>query len=101
MGPSGPAGPTGPAGPAGLSGVTTVQAGGTVAAFSTGGAALAECPAGTRVIGGGAGAQSTDLRLYTSAPSGLTHWLATFVRNSASNFSSNFAVYAICAVVAQ
>jgi hypothetical protein len=108
-GPQGPVGPPGPAGPqglpgpqgvAGLSSVQTVQVSGTAPA-GAGGGASATCPAGKRVIGGGAFAQNITLRVYASYPSSSTTWSVTFARDAGlvATSPANFQVIAVCAVV--
>lgn len=91
-------GPPGPQGPPGLSGITTMEQMGSVPANSTNGSLTVVCPDGTRVIGGGAGGNSTDLRMYASRPQG-NGWFGVFLRDQASPTSAAFRVYAICAVV--
>ena len=99
-GPEGPQGPAGPAGPAGISGfqVITSQSG-------TGSQSPtihdAECPAGMKIVGGGAeilGASFNDISLHSSAPSpGLTGWrgIASEVNGTGQDWSIK--VTAFCA----
>ena len=61
-----------------------------------------DCPAGKKALGGGVALTSGlwAMRVIQSAPSGggATGWLAT-VANDASNFTTTFYVWAICASV--
>src|SRR5581483_1040483 len=101
-GPSGPAGPAGPQGPPGLSRWTYVTQGMTVPpdAIKT---ATANCPAGTRVLGGGVATSSaydTNTHILNDAPSGAaTGWYATIWNNAGANLTITYYVWAICAAV--
>jgi hypothetical protein len=61
-----------------------------------------DCPVGKKALGGGVALTSGlwAMRVIQSAPSGggATGWLAT-VANDASNFTTTFYVWAICASV--
>jgi hypothetical protein len=92
-GPGGPAGPPGSVGPSGLRGEVLVQA-----SASGSGSAAAVCPAGTKVIAGGASADGGG-PLSRSAPSGdLREWLSNAAVGTPSYNGST--AFAICAVVA-
>lgn len=99
-GPPGPPGAPGPAGPPGLSGVVSVSAVGTVPAGTTNGIAVATCPSGKVVVGGGVGSGNVNLRIYTSIPSGNS-WFGVVkpFDNQPMGGSANFTVYAVCASV--
>lgn len=106
-GPAGPAGPQGPAGPAGsqgqpgLSQVTVVTA--ESASDSVSGKFVdAHCPAGKRVIGGGAtlvGAYG-DIALDENTPVNATTWRAMGFEVNATGANWSVRAHAICAVVA-
>ena len=72
---------------------------GSVPPFGSAGNALAVCPTGKQVIGGGAGALYTTLRMYGSRPY-LNSWYGVFTRDNVDANSAPFEVYAICATVA-
>jgi hypothetical protein len=106
-GPAGPAGTVGPAGPAGPQGapgvsgleIVTVSS---VSNSTVGKAIEASCPAGKKLLGGGAqlfGAPGS-LALDESFPNGAATWRATAyeVAPTASNWTVT--AYAICATVA-
>jgi hypothetical protein len=99
-GPQGPAGPAGPQGPAGLAAVEVVEEFGSAAANS-GGAAVADCPPGKIVIGGGASSRNGTLDVYGSWPASTTSWIGVMSRDAGLDASApaSFAVYAICATV--
>jgi hypothetical protein len=99
-GPAGPPGPAGPQGPAGLADVQIVEVFGSAPANS-GGSAVATCPAGKIVIGGGASSRNGTLEVYGSWPTSTTTWLGVMSRDTGLDASAPaaFAVYAICATV--
>jgi hypothetical protein len=100
-GPAGARGPAGPAGPSGVSGWSYLTKGASLSgeSFKT---VNVDCPAGKKALGGGVAVTSGlwAMRLIQSAPSGAaaTGWLAT-VANDASNYTTTFYVWAICASV--
>jgi hypothetical protein len=100
-GPTGARGPAGPVGPSGVSGWSYHTKGASLGgeSFKT---VNVDCPAGKKALGGGVALTSGlwAMRLIQSAPSGAaaTGWLAT-VANDASNYTTSFYVWAICAVV--
>jgi hypothetical protein len=110
VGPQGPAGAAGPQGPSGVAGtltttITTAQDG-TGQGVNSKTSALAECPAGTVLTGGGgtvsnslAGEQAS-VQLIGSQPEG-NNWRATGVVNTALGASQVMEVtaYAICATL--
>lgn len=98
-GPSGPAGEPGPAGAAGVAGgfnpakVSYVTSAVTALGSAAVGTASVECPAGTRVIGGGA-ATSGD-KLWASSMTG-NGWYAGAI-GYGFGIGGNLTAYAICA----
>jgi hypothetical protein len=94
--------PPGPAGPAGLSGLQVVYA---TSASGAGGTkdALAECPAGKKVTGGGSLISSgTRAAVTTSAPGATTNptsWYVIAKEPVASASSWTVTAYAVCATV--
>jgi hypothetical protein len=100
-GPEGPAGPQGPQGPAGLSGVEIVTVNDYSNVVRLQASATANCPAGKRVIGGGAEILSQFAERHTglvsSKPWG-NGWHAVG-RTYEPNTGVNLSVYAICANV--
>ncbi len=96
-GPAGPVGPAGPAGPAGLSGVERVESTGVSNSTSAKSHFIA-CPAGKRLIGGGARVTSlVGVGLSQSFPDN-----DNIYRASAREFVANpgnwaVTVYAVCA----
>jgi hypothetical protein len=101
QGPAGPAGPAGPQGAPGLSQVTVVTA--ESASDSVGGKFVdAHCPAGKRIIGGGAtlvGAYG-DIALDENTPLNATTWRAMGFEVNATGANWSVRAHAICAVVA-
>lgn len=101
QGPAGPAGPAGPQGQAGLSQVTVVTA--ESASDSDGSKFVdAHCPAGKRIIGGGAtlvGAYG-DIALDENTPLNATTWRAMGFEINATGSNWSVRSHAICAVVA-
>jgi hypothetical protein len=98
----GPAGPTGPKGDPGVSGYQQVNA---VSAFdsSPSKAATAYCPAGTKVIGGGAFVNATGgpVAVQSSVPlPGGDGWGVTAYESSAHAGTWNVYARAICATAA-
>jgi hypothetical protein len=61
--------------------------------------AVANCPAGTKVTGGGVGSSSsaTSVNMNTSYPASATQW--SDYENNASASSETMAAYAVCATV--
>jgi hypothetical protein len=100
-GPAGPAGARGPAGPSGVIGWSYHTKGASLSgeSFKT---VNVDCPTGKKALGGGVAVTSGlwAMRLIQSAPSGgaATGWLAT-VANDASNFTTSFYVWVLCATV--
>jgi hypothetical protein len=82
VGPSGAIGPQGPQGPQGPSGVLGLQVVNTTSAFDTSSykTVTALCPAGTKVVSGGAGVFWTD-----SDPTLRPHLLSSFVFPAGTN----------------
>jgi len=109
-GPEGPQGPTGPEGPAGPQGVvanTTIVTG--TAALTavaplvgeTSGVSTATCPAGTRLLGGGANvaqgpAAGVRAAVSASYPSSATTWSATAVVTLTGSGAASITAYAVC-----
>ena len=100
-GQTGPVGARGPSGPSGVSGWSYLTKGASLSgeSFKT---VNVDCPAGKKALGGGVAVTSGlwATRVIQSAPSGAaaTGWLAT-VANDASNYTTSFYVWAICASV--
>jgi hypothetical protein len=100
-GQTGPVGARGPSGPSGVSGWSYLTKGASLSgeSFKT---VNVDCPAGKKALGGGVAVTSGlwAMRVIQSAPSGAaaTGWLAT-VANDASNYTTSFYVWAICASV--
>ena len=95
LGPQGDAGPTGPSGPPGVSALQIVST-----SAPTGNFAPLEviCPAGKKVLGGGAEALGSDARLIRTSPNGNgTGWIA--VGNYPYAGGLSLRVWAICANV--
>ena len=94
-------GARGPSGPSGVSGWSYFTKGASLSgeSFKT---VNVDCPAGKKALGGGVAVTSGlwAMRVIQSAPSGAaaTGWLAT-VANDASNYTTSFYVWAICASV--
>ena len=92
---------TGPAGPPGVSALETV----TLASASDSSSpktATANCPAGKRVIGGGAratGTASTEVSVTESYPSSATQWTALAREVNAVGTAWMLTTYALCAIV--
>jgi hypothetical protein len=99
-GPAGPTGPTGQTGAPGLSGVEMVTASNNSQIVRLEASATATCPAGKRVIGGGADLNSPfperKTGIVVSRPLGNTGWIATG-RTYEPNTGVNITAYAICA----
>lgn len=99
VGPAGPQGPTGaqgPAGPSGFSGVERVLTQVQNAYLATSETVVASCPAGKKVLGGGAAFDPIIGRLAQSRPSAdRTAWIAVFENLGASTPWLN--AYAFCA----
>jgi hypothetical protein len=103
QGPKGDKGEKGDKGAPGLSGVETVVATGP-AQSSKFTVVTANCPAGKRIIGGGAnasisGAFYDDLAIVGSYPLTTTRWQAVAAEANATTGNWRLSAYAICAVV--
>jgi hypothetical protein len=101
QGPAGPAGAAGPQGQPGLSGVVTVMS--QSASDSTSEKVIdAQCPAGKRIVGGGAGlyGASGSVSLDESWPVNDTTWRARGAEVNATGSAWYVRAYAICAAVA-
>jgi hypothetical protein len=98
-GPRGPAGPAGPAGPPGVSAVERLDASSANNSTSPKSAFLA-CPAGKRLIGGGARVNggSPKTAILQSFPDNDNIWRATAAESDAIPATWSLTVYAICAV---
>ena len=102
VGPQGPAGAKGAAGPPGISGEELVTSD---SSTDSGGVKdqSVSCPSGKKVIGGGAGINTTSnsVALTRSSPSSdLTTWTAGAQETTAFSGNWRVTVYAICANVA-
>jgi len=98
-GPTGPQGPAGPAGSPGLSAVERVDA--TSPANSTTSKSVQiACPAGKRLIGGGARVNGgiPEVSLTASFPDNDNIYRATALENDTFNPAWTLTVYAICAL---
>jgi hypothetical protein len=98
--PAGPTGPAGPAGPPGLSGVERVE---TTSVMNSGQfkSAFLACPAGKRLVGGGArinGGTNFPVALIQSFPDNDNVWRASARESSATNVSWSLTVFAVCAL---
>jgi hypothetical protein len=101
-GPAGPTGPAGPAGPAGLSGVERVE---TTTLLNTASPKPAQmaCPAGKRLLGGGArlnGAGASppvNVAIQASFPDNDNIYRAVGREVTATNATWSLTVFAICA----
>ena len=101
QGPAGPAGSAGPQGQPGLSGVVTVMS--QSASDSTGEKVIdAQCPAGKRIVGGGAGlfGASGSVSLDENWSVNDTTWRARGAEVNATGSNWYVRAYAICAAVA-
>ena len=100
-GPTGPAGPAGPAGAAGPPGLSAVERIDTSSANNTTSpkSAFLACPAGKRLIGGGARVNggSPDTAILQSFPDNDNIWRATAAETDTIAGSWSLTVYAICA----
>ena len=99
--PAGPPGPAGPAGPPGMSATERVDATSVLnsAAFKS---AFLACPAGKRLIGGGAridGPNNLPVALVESYPDDDNIWRAHARETALTNTAWSVTVFAICAVV--
>jgi len=93
-------GPTGPTGPAGLTSYTGAQSSTVNNPSGAQDVAIANCPAGENVLGGGGfgSATGTGQSITTSEPANNdSGWLVAMSNTSGSN--ANFVAYAICASV--
>lgn len=107
QGPQGPAGPTGatgpqgPQGPAGATGLERVQGTTTTLAGGASGSAVATCPSGKKVTGGGGHTPTgvSTTYLTDSYPSSdLSKW-TVYAKNTVSS-SSSITAWAVCATSA-
>lgn len=92
---------TGPAGPPGVSGLEIITLA-SAADSSTPKSATANCPAGKRVISGGARATGTgaaEVAVSESYPSSATQWTALAREINAVGSTWALTTYAVCAVV--
>lgn len=102
QGPEGPQGPGGPQGPAGLSGLQIVNA---FSAFNSASYkfVFATCPAGKKVVGGGAYVVDVpkEIGIVASYPLSTTTWFAS-AHELPAVYLANWRIraYAICANVA-
>ena len=99
QGPAGATGATGPQGPAGPAG-SGVSGWEVVIAGNASGniAAIAVCPAGKHVLGGGFRSDWLDFRPVRSFPDGLSRWIVADGNGLGSQMPANtFSAYAICA----
>jgi hypothetical protein len=100
-GPTGPAGPAGPAGAAGPPGLSAVERIDTSSANNTTSpkSAFLTCPAGKRLIGGGARVNggSPDTAILQSFPDNDNIWRATAAETDTIAGSWSLTVFAICA----
>ena len=98
VGPAGPTGPAGPAGPPGLSGVERVE---TTSLSNTASPKTAQmaCPAGKRLIGGGARLNNAPavVALQQSFPDNDNIFRAVGREVAATNAAWSLTVFAICA----
>jgi len=104
VGPMGPQGPQGPAGnpTGGISGYEVIEVINTTSIGPGMNAnAYAPCPAGKKVLGGGAGVNNPGLHLYDSYPTGSanTGWIVWYNNPSSATTSGTIEVKAICAQV--
>ena len=112
VGPAGPTGATGAAGPQGVAGLSGLQyIAGTPATLLklTTGTAIAMCPSGRSVIGGGSttgvpagsNANPAYMQVFNSVNSGSTSWSVsgTNAESGGGNRSLTLTAYAICAIV--
>jgi hypothetical protein len=84
-----------------VQGVTQVRVATDQAPSAVKGPILAACPAGTRVIGGGAEVEgSRNVALIESAPTGTTGWTAIAAQQGGGSVSWRLVVHAICAKAA-
>jgi len=100
IGATGLIGPTGPTGAAGATNYTGVQSSTVNNPNGAQDVAIANCPAGESVLGGGAfgSATGTGQSITTSEPANSdSGWLVAMSNTSGSD--ANFVAYAICATV--
>ncbi len=94
---------TGPAGPPGVSGLEIVTLA-TASDSSSPKTATVSCPAGKRVVAGGAratgaGAAANDVTVSESYPASITQWTALAREGDAIGTPWTLTTYALCAVV--
>jgi len=97
--PAGPTGPQGPAGPPGLSAVERVDTTSPSSSTTSKSVQIA-CPAGKRLMGGGARVNGgvPEVAITASFPDNDNIYRATAVENDTYNPAWTLTVYAICAV---
>jgi hypothetical protein len=93
VGPAGPKGDTGAKGNPGATNVVVRNASGTIPAGSYG-HAIAECNAGEKATGGGAGIAGVTALLTNSQPNGSTGW---FGQGKSTGPADAINVYVVCA----
>ena len=98
-GPAGPTGPAGPAGPAGLSAVERVEFTSVVNSTTTRTAAIT-CPAGKRLLGGGARVDPSvgGVAIQQSFPDNDNVYRAAAREIVATGLTWSLTVFAVCAV---
>jgi hypothetical protein len=99
QGDTGPTGPTGATGPAGPTSTSVVSGTGSVGKnFGNTGSAVAQCPAGSHLVGGGFDPGASGITVVSAVPdAGAGTYTATFVRTIPAGSASNATAYAICA----
>jgi hypothetical protein len=101
-GPTGPAGPAGPAGPPGVSGLERVEVTSPVSSAVTRTASM-PCPAGKRLLGGGArlnGTISDNVAIQLSYPGDDNTYVARAAEIAVNPGTWSLTVFAVCAVAA-
>jgi hypothetical protein len=95
-GAQGPKGDKGDAGPAGISGVELVVGPESIVDPGQFGGAIAKCPTGKKVLGGGGGSEG-NITISNSGPSTDAQWGINATNNEA--FPASVYAYAVCAKV--
>ena len=101
-GPTGPAGPAGPAGPPGVSGLERVEVTSPTSSTVTRTASM-PCPAGKRLLGGGARLNGTildNVAIQLSYPGDDNTYVARAAEIQVNPGTWSLTVFAICAVAA-